>query len=84
MSQSLDSVSASKKLHRMSSVEHTSNNELLNSIELLNITKKLEEQMNNEYQEALKKNVFLYLSLEISLYGVDSKVGVDTIFGCSL
>lgn len=68
----------------MSSVDHSSNNELLNSIELLSITKKLEEQMNNEYQEALKKNVSLYLSLEISLHGVYSKVGMDTVFSCGL
>lgn len=31
--------------------------QLMNSIEMLNLRKKMEESMNNEYQEAMKKNV---------------------------
>ena len=57
-------------------------NQLLNSVEIAQLTKKMEEQMNNEYQEALKKNVSIRYKLEISVYGGYSKMGMDFIPCC--
>lgn len=40
--------------------------------------------MKNMYEEALKKNVNnLFIYLEISLYGINSYLGMDNIFACS-
>lgn len=44
-------------------------NQLLNSVEMANLKKKMLEQMNNEYQEALKKNVSILLCRKKYIWG---------------
>ena len=65
-----DSKQTAQKMPIRSTIAYSSSEtkELMNSVEMMNLKKRMEENMNNEYQEALKKNVQFWLFRNKSIW----------------